>query len=526
MYPASNAYKAAVYAPIRAAKAKVTFDITDVTAVGDIANIDTTTESSISDRQQLVNKIREQSYNLATCEPNRFKLDGSFCFADDNISENQEVGFCSSGLCGDDGAFDPYPTIIFEFDSNHSSVGLTITFDALQNEYAEEFSIVAYVGSEIIAIADVIDNTEVQCAYIGQFYQYRKIEIIIKKWCKPFRRARVCEVDFGVIKIYEDNNLIKMSLIEEVDLITSRVPSPEFKFTVDNLNREFNILNPQGFYKFLQQRQQVIAELGIETGNVTEYIPLGKYLLQDWTSDEGSLTASFSARTNLDIMSSFEYENTTPKDDYTLYQMAVEIFACCGITEYEIDTALQSVYTLGLVKKTNCKNILQMIAIAACANVYVNRSSEIVIKVSPISIGGSVDTIDMDNMYTEPQIELDKILKSAEVACYADLDTKASVVSNNGTVSMGEALKLEANTLINTSSIAEDVANWIIRGKNYRAIYNINWRGNPAHEMNDIVMIEDGYGQNKNAFVTKTEITYQGYLQAKTEARGTTDVVD
>ena len=521
MYSVSDKYKEAVYAPIRTVKAKVTFDISDTTIAQDTITTLVASEFSVSNKAQLTDKRRENTYNYATWEPNRFRLDGSFSFADDIIANNKDVGWCSMHLCDDMGAFNPAQVLTFIFNDIHSSMGITVTFDTLNNEYATDFTIRAYDGNNVlITSVDVTNNTLVQVAALGQFYLYKSIEVTINKWCKPLRRARVTEVDFGVVRVYGDNNLIKMSLIEELDLTTSKVPSSEFKFTVENANREFNILNPDGFHKFLQQRQQVIAELGVEVGGTIEYVQLGNYLLWDWTSDEGSLTASFTAKTNLDLMISYDYENLIAKSNYNLYQMAVDMFYICGITNYEIDTALQSIDTLGLIKKANCKNILQMISIAACANMYVSRDNTIVIKVSAVSIGDAVDIIDMDNMYKEPQIKLDTIVRGIEVTYYSNLDTKQIVSINNPDVGIGDMLKLETNTLINTLAQATFVGNWILRQKNYRAIYTANWRGNPAHELSDIVTIEDSYGQNKNTFITKNEVNYQGYLSGKTETRG------
>jgi hypothetical protein len=526
MYPVSNEYKDAIYAPVRTIKGRVTFDISDVTAAGDVIDISTSQELILSNKQQLINKNREQTYNLVTWEPNRFKLDGSFTFPDDTIENNKEMGYVSNVLCGADGVFDPYQMISFTFSQPHSSMGLTITFDVLNDEYASDFTVTAYDSeNNIIDTVEVVDNTEVQAVPIGQLYQYRKVEIIIKKWCKPYRRARVVEVDFGVVRVYGDNGLIKMSLVEEMDIATSTMPSPEFKFTVENANREFNILNPVGFYKFLQQRQQVIPEIGVVVGGTAEYVRLGDYLLWEWVSDEGSLTATFTARTNLDLMSGFDYENLTAKTDYTLYDMAVDMFAICGIESYQVDVGLQGIVTDGLVKKTNCKDILQMIAIAGCANIYVTRDNTIVLKQGYTNIDTAIDAIDMDNMYNEPQIELDKVVRAVEVTYYSDIETKQIITVDTG-IEKGNVLKVENNTLINTPEHATNVANWILAQKTYRAIYTANWRGNPAHELNDIVTIEDGYGQNKNAILTKNELTYQGYLQGKTEARGLINIVD
>jgi hypothetical protein len=78
--------------------------------------------------------------------------------------------------------------------------------------------------------------------------------------------------------------------------------------------------------------------------------------------------------------------------------------------------------------------------------------------------------------------------------------------------------------LINTEAQATNVANWLLRQKNNRAIYKVNWRGNPAHELDDVIDIENSYGIDKSVYITKNDISYEGYLSAKTEARGATDI--
>lgn len=221
-------------------------------------------------------------------------------------------------------------------------------------------------------------------------------------------------------------------------------------------------------------------------------------------------------------MNAVDYENLTAKSGYSLYQMAVDMFAFCGIENYEIDTALQSITTKGLVKKTTCRNVLQMIALAGCANIFVTRDNVIKLVVNPASLGDQVDDVDLDNMYEEPKIELEPIVQSVQVTYYSNLDTKDVVTVTNSDVDSGEVLKLESNTLINTATQATNVANWLLRQRSYRAKYSLNWRGNPAHELNDVINIETTYGTAKKAIITKNSIEYLGYLSAKTEARGGT----
>lgn len=826
MYNASSKYKTGIYATSRMNKGRVTFDISDVTAAGDVASITTTSESSLSKRADLVDKIRNSSFKFATLEKDRFALDGNWTFADDTLANNGEIGWASETIGSADGAFfnnilgsdgdcediskwstfqssqvldssnvkygnnsikvsasvigyastgkgglpltngkkyiaiaefkngnAPYvaieitpslgvsngvtdgsgfnvaykkfvatatvginlytistvtgqyfyvdgvriyeltdaeytaidtmtpaqiavkypyqelaPQIAVAFNSDHSSIGLTVSFDPMNNEYATDFIITAYNSSNaVIASYPYTGNTKSQVAAQGQLTNYRKVTVTITKWSVPNRRCRVSEVDFGVVKVYTgETGLVSMSLTEEMDLTSASIVSPEFSFKVDNSSREFNILSPTGFYKSLQQKQQVLGEIGLVNDDGTiEWIPVGNYQLSEWQSDEGALTSTFIARTKLDQMASVYYENLTPISQ-SLYNGAVVLFNMCGITNYWIDPALQNITINSLIKKQNCKDILQMIAIAGCANVYVTRDNVITIKTNrtrkvryirdwsngsnvnagnfwveiqalnasgtnialgkPVTgssafnsagspndptgavitdgstvsapytqVGGAtlewatvdlgavydiadvkiwhywadlrtfystktevsadginwitvfdsavsgtyaesaagrsysmetapnnaspVDTISMNDQYAEPKIVLENPVKQVQVSYYTDLNT-AVPVTVNSLSTVGDTLKLEGNTLINTSVRATAVANWIIAQKNNRATYTANWRGNQAHEQGDVVSIGNSYGVTAKAYITKTELKYEGYVQATTEAKG------
>jgi hypothetical protein len=719
VYPASQKYKDGIYATSRMNKGRVTFDVSDVTAAGDVSTITVANESALSVKTQLIDKQRTSTYKLATNEQDRFSLDGTWSFADDTLANNGEIGWASSVISDSAGLFletadfagkiggsqvvNPHimkyasagtpsttlvtptaattvslsqqafydgvetlsdgstfmfsrltsgemaqtifsfdlislverkygisigattaakvawlkanvasvrlnwygygivpsgnkatvnlwnndapswtyyaaatstastptlatkftanaapaidasgfvhfiayadasngtlqsaintdyvelevglpPSISFSFTGNHSSVGLTISFDTLNNEYATDFTMTAYDSNNVVlATYPYTGNTFAQVAAYGQLTNYRRVDVVITKWSVPNRRARVAEVDFGVVKVYTgEQGLVSMQLTEEMDLTSGELPSPEFQFTVDNSSREFNILNPTGFYKSLQQKQQVISEIGLTYDDGTiEWIPVGNYFLWEWQSDEGSLTSTFFARTGLDLMANVSYENLTPVTK-SLYQLAVDVFTLCGITNYSIDTALQSINTNCLVEKTNCKSVLQMIALAGCANIYVTRGNVITVKAVP-ALTTAVDTISMNDQYAEPRIILDKAVKQVDVSYFTDLNTSvvSSVVAAG--VDLGDTFKLDGNTLINTSTRAIIVGNWILAQKNNRAVYTINWRGNQAQELADVVGIGNSYGTDMKAYITKTELKYEGYVQATTEARG------
>lgn len=523
MKTVSKKFKYGITAPSRMCKVRVTFDISDTSANGDISNVTTSSEFNLSDNKQMFNKERESSYKLATWEKDRWLLDGSFVIPSDKPMINGEVGWWSNNLCDEMGIFTSCEDIIVNFNNPHSSMGLTITFDTLCNEYATDFDIIAYgTDGNIINTVNINNNTKARFVIETPLYLYKKVVIKIKKWCKSYSRAKVLEIDFGVVRIYDDNNLIKANLLEEVDLISSKVVPSEFKFTVYNNNKEFNILNPQGFYRFLQERQQVIFEIGTEVSGGFEYCTMGTYWLKDWTSDEGAMTATFIARDIIDLLDTAEYENLTPGNS-SLKVIAINILEKAGVLDYEIDSSLDNIYTTGLIKKVSCRNALQMVAIAGMCNIYVIRNRIYVKSNLKINMNNTNEIIDMDNLYKEPQISLEPLIKYVDVKYYTNLETTQDVICTNSNVAIGDTLKVD-NTLISNSTMASNVGNWIIAIKNLRANYEANWRQNPSMDVLDIVSVQNSY-ETKNAIITKQEYEYQGYLKGKSKLTGGVNIV-
>ena len=142
------------------------------------------------------------------------------------------------------------PTITFTFTKPHSSIGLTFTFDNQADEYPSEFSIKTYSATDVLLVSETITNNSSPVYYFDMpLDNYKKIVIEIIKWAKPYRRARLVEVDFGVVREYTGDKLISLKVLEEMDLLTSTVPSNEMQFVLDNSDQLFNILNPNGIYR-------------------------------------------------------------------------------------------------------------------------------------------------------------------------------------------------------------------------------------------------------------------------------------
>ncbi len=542
MIPVSNGFKQAVYAPIRKTTAKVKFEILDNEAYGD-NTVTVTGEAPISRTDQLTNKIRSMTRKYATFERNYFKLDGSFYIPPSVDEGDSELGWWSEDICGADGVFSTPQVLEFVFQESHNSMGLTITFDPKSMEWASDFIVNVYrFDGTLIWHEEITDNDNPVCLMIRGLDSYRRIVITIKKWAKPYRRARITEVDFGIVQEYKDNKLIKLNLIEEINITGSSIPANELRFTIDNSSREFNILNPEGFYRFLRERQEVEVSIGVEVAQEEfEYIDFKKYYLTDWQSDEGALTTTFTARNIFELLEQVEYNGFSGETN--LHDLAQDVLTQSLIDSYQIDSSLKRISTMGFREKLTVRKALQYIGIAGMAAVYQDRQGTVHIKkLESLEDGGyltfagetvfcgetypavrvdsdyAMKNITFDNIYKEPQVKLDKLLKTIVMIIYEN-GAKQELIFNNTGIKEGVAFKCE-NPLINTVEHAQKVAKWIIAESNLRALYGINWRQNPALECGDIVLVEDSFNARKKSRITKQEFEYQGYLNGKTESKG------
>ncbi|MCJ8008124.1 hypothetical protein ACFFF5_17775 [Lederbergia wuyishanensis] len=544
MIQVSRRFKDEIYAPSRKTTAKVSFEILDNEAYED-NTVSVTSEAVISRKAQITNKKRNLTNKYATFEPNFFRLDGSFCIPPKQNETNSEVGWVSSDLCDENGCFSPSQVIKFDFSEPHSSIGITITFDTSTNEYAADFDIYVFdSNNQQIHKEEVIENTESLYVLEHNLDNYNRITISIKRWANGNRRARVTEVDFGLIKEYQGNKLISMNIIEEMNVIGDTIPSNEITFTVDNSDRAFNILNPDGVYKYLRERQEVTVEIGLELvegSDDYEFVPMGMFYLTEWKSDEGSLTTTFTARDVFELLEQEEYTSIT---NTNLYLLTQDILIKAGVKNYQIDSKLKQILTSGFKEKLNSRNALQYVGLAGRSVVYQDRFGVVTIKqlelltestgylnfsgydtftgMTTLEVDQDYDFkyINFDNTYNEPQIELDKLIKSLTVVVIEDGSEEGQEVTFiNSAVKTGDSLKLE-NPLINTVQHAQQIAEWIINESNLRALYDTNWRQNPALECGDAVLVEDGFGAKKKSRIIKQEFNFEGYLDGKTVTKG------
>lgn len=410
--------------------AKAVFRLVDVDAKDDCTASSTST-SSISDPSLMIDDVEGITINYATCEPNRWLADGSFALLPDE-PPYENMGWWSD-LEGDlsDATSREFATEItntFQCTVDQSTSGFTVLWDVTNGEFAEDFTIKYYDGTNtLIQTVNIVGNTDADFVDDTAVANWRKIELIIEKWSVGERIARIEEVIFGIVKTYskELENLIGLKVDRQLDVIAEDIVEGKLNFTIDNQDQAFNILNPTGIFQFLQKNQRIDAFLGVNTGAIIEYVPMGKYYLDDWSTNENTLEASFDAVDWLERMRKQTYYKGL-NQTRSLYDLAIDVCTDFGLdaTEYSIDTALQSITPTAFLPICNYKQALQYIAIAGQAVLYCDREG--IVTIEQMGNTNTGVTIDIQNAFEpSPKINLTDVLKRVDTKVYT-ITTSAS----------------------------------------------------------------------------------------------------
>jgi hypothetical protein len=545
MVQVSRAFKDYIYRPERTTKAKVSFEIIDVETYTD-ATVAVSSEAILSRKDQVINKQREMTHKYATFERDYFSLDGSSFIPPKATEGESELGWWSDEISGENGIFLTAPVLTCSFSVPHNSIGLTITFDSQANEYASDFEIKVFGPNDtLITTENITNNSSPLYTFQQNLDNYQKVQITIKKWATPLRRARIVEVDFGIIQEYTGDKLISLDVIEEMDLLGNTVPSNEISFTLDNSDNAFNILNPNGIYRFLKPNQEIKAQIGLKISDdseLYEYINMGAFYLHEWTVDEGAMTSTFVGRDVFTRLEETEYTNSLTNTN--LYDLAEDVLVQANVERYNIDVKLKEITTNGFIEPLNAREALQHISMAGRSAIKQNRNGSVefvqldalTVETGYVTFTGpdmftgmttpeiyidyTFQVIDFESTYQIPKVSLSNAVRSLVFKIHDGVsDEPYPVEFINPDKAAGDKFEIN-NPLINSEQQASIVAEWMFREYNLLAEYQANWRQNPALECADVLLIEDSFGGMKKSRITKQEFNFAGYLDGNTETKG------
>lgn len=460
---------------------------------------------------ELVNHTPRQTISYATLEKDRIKLDGSTSVYF-TTSIPFSCGFVSENLSDSNGEFEEgtQPMLDITFNEPTSFYGLTIWSDLFTEDKISDFRVITINSSSEEERMSVNGNESVACSINHDFKNITSIRIIIDKTNKPNMRARVPYIDFGIIKVYDNDSLMDdgVHFIDRTDPLSRELPEQSVEFTIDNYEHDFNIDNPNGIYNKITTNLPIKVRLGYELdSSMIEWINMGTYYLSEWNIE--TYKATFKAVGILNAMNDNYYStfntssNTIPT--FTISQLLSDIITNgSGITTYDegilelFDTvSIQALLDI-MPKNEVLQYISNMLNIVFVSSTEAYNNPQILAK-------GYNNIIDYNlnkDKYMEDtlNIELEENLKAVEVKYY-----KYSVDSTQQTIFSG-----------NISVSSEDNEEYIYFDKPYgKVTYTSSVvSGNPSVSYSELTSTYAHFLFSGSGVIT---ITVKGYTINKTE---------
>lgn len=140
--------------------AEVYFGLIDYEAKPD-SELFASNQESYSDANNMYREVRPITESYATLEQDFFRLDGSQKLLPDN-DDYLPQGFVSSVLSDQNGYFKTPPYLEIVLGDMHSTVGLTILFDDISEQYAIDFIVTTWRNDIQVARHEVFDNSDIE----------------------------------------------------------------------------------------------------------------------------------------------------------------------------------------------------------------------------------------------------------------------------------------------------------------------------------------------------------------------------
>lgn len=454
-----------------------------------------------------------------TGEPNLCVLDDS-CEILPDAAPYENAGFAGGVVVTDDS-----PDIIrFEIPSKIETPvpGVTVTWSSVFDEYATDFSVAAYLDTTELNTVSVTGNNSIRSDVEMELVGSNAIELKITKWCIPDHRARVEQFKIGRYLVFDKTKLTSYSHTSSRDPIAGQLPQDSISFSLDNSDRLWDSVNPQGIYKYIYERQPVTVRYGMDVDGKTEWVNGGIYFLSEWSVPSNSIEASFTAR---DAFLYLMTTNYTGRKYGTLYEMcydALELLEADNIT-FEIPDVLKD-YSTDITSDgasyTNA-NILQLAANAAGMALYQTRGG--VIKIGyAYNFASAEDAQDISvmNNYSWPEINFaQKMLNVATTVgnksyAYPETPSGRGVIQTISNAMLTDAILAKSrNALTESYSILSN-----------RRKATLSYRASPTTDALDFVKVHHQFDYDAILLLTNVNYTFNGCFKGSLEGYMIADV--
>lgn len=382
---------------------KVEFDIVDPETNPDLS---TNSELAFSELDKIKESEILQNKNYATLEKNFWLLNDSQPIYG---SQDLEQTYISSFMSDENCLFSNTAYLRLTSDVYLTTLGLSMIFDSINENYAKRLRVKAYRDNAIIMDKEyILEDYKDRLIFADndELVRWNMIEIYFVESSLPYRRIRVNQLLFGIKEVYTDDNILGAESKEKTTMINSELPTHTFKFTIDNMSKLFNPDNPEGWYRYILQRQKISYYWGYQLDDGSIEYTLGGNMLLTGSADVGENQVSFSTTTLINYLTNTYKKGVYNANGRSLYDLAVDIFTDNNIdsSQYRLWEGLKLIKTDAPLPKSEARQCLQIIATTGNCTLFTDREN--IINIFPFEYIINPDGWDYDFTTSRPTINV------------------------------------------------------------------------------------------------------------------------
>lgn len=451
----------------------------------------------------LLDELRNEheQVNIASLERNIWALNGTFQFRD-----NQVIPFWSISLSDGECNLPTHPTIEIEFPTQYSSTGITLQFDELPGAYCSELNVKWYRDRTLIADADFFPsgNTAV-CVHRAELYN--KITITFRKTALPYRRVRLKQIIFGIVRRYGMDEIRSARVTNQANHISVELPISTLEWTLDSDN-DINFM--------FQFKQPVKAE--------NDGLTIGVYYITE-TRRTSKSVYNIRCQDAIGVLD----DDTFDGGFYANYS-AKQLFSEIVNNDFEIDFGtVQDVNLTGLLPSMTKRAALQQVLFGwgVCA---ATDGGEVI---RVFELGSKPCHIGHDRAYTGVSVQTSASITAVKVTAHNYTedpngsieidgkkysDTQTTYTINNPDVTentKANVLKIEGANFINGANVketAQRVYNFYM--KRDTADVKIIWKG---ELVGDCITVPDSWDGTHTGNISRMDIALSNTVAANTQ---------
>lgn len=120
---------------------------------------------------------------------------------------------------------------------------------------------------------------------LPNYTYYTRVYIRVTALNKPQRRIRIYKVYFGDVEVYTSNDVYGLDYVDINDTLMLELPQKTLRTEINNVHNlttvtEYN--NP----RYIRRQTQLQGRIGYEVGGNIEWVPLGRWYLEDYEVSE------------------------------------------------------------------------------------------------------------------------------------------------------------------------------------------------------------------------------------------------